>query len=752
MKNLLAVISLIMFGTPFVIAQHTVSQPKLSAFTRQYLLASKKQSKGQRVPGYVYKNINNKAYISALIKVPGSIDEAQLAALGIFIGTKAGAIWTAQVPVENVGAFTTLPGISYIQLDIPIVPALDSARKQTRADSAQAGINLPSPVTGKNVLVGVIDAGFDFNHPTMYDTTHSAYRIRKVWAQKIAGTPPSGFAYGNELTDSDAIRALGYDTAILSHGTHVTGIAAGSGYGSSGANNRFRGMAFESDIALVGIMPAPGEWIAAGESDIIDGMNYLYTYATSAGEPVVANLSWGSTLGPHDGNSLFSQACDALTGPGKLFVCAAGNNGQDTVHLQKTFTPADTTVSTFVTFSPYLDSNHQQTWVDIWGDTGNTFCVNIKLYDTSSAIDSTGYVCLSADTTLTFNLTGSNGDTCFVTISTIPVEYNDKPHAVVSLYSRVHDNICLTTRASAGVVNMWEGYVLPPEGYYGYLKALGYPWAVSGDAGMTVSDIGCTKSAITAGAYTSKVSFTNISHTALYYPGGVHGQIAPFSSFGPTEDYRVKPDITAPGFALASSVSSYDSSYNPGGINYSSIISSDTDALSHRIYNYAMLAGTSMASPCTAGIVAMMLQINPALSPAGAKAIINATAITDRYTGALPASGTTTWGHGKINAYGAISYLVSKESVKTQNMDPMECILFPNPNHGSFSISYRGKTQEQLKIEIRDVTGKTVSTQGWFVNSGYNTHVFNTSGLPKGVYFTKVSSAGGYNVIQMEVE
>jgi hypothetical protein len=69
-------------------------------------------------------------------------------------------------------------------------------------------------------------------------------------------------------------------------------------------------------------------------------------------------------------------------------------------------------------------------------------------------------------------------------------------------------------------------------------------------------------------------------------------------------------DITAPGFALASSVSSFDTSYNTGGTNYSSIISADT-----------------------------VLQVNPNLSPAEAKNIINTTAITDRYTGGLPAAG-----------------------------------------------------------------------------------------------------------------
>jgi len=728
-------------------AQNNITKAKLSAFTLQYLKLNNKQ--GKVVTGYVYKTIDGKTYISALIKVSSDIDQSKLDAIGVLVGTKAGSIWTVQIPIQNLQAFTIVPGIGYIALDMPIVPLLDSARKQTRADSAQEGVNLPMPVTGKNVIMGIIDAGFDFNHPTMYDTTYSRYRINRVWAQKKTGVPPSGFSYGNELADTNTIRMLGYDTGILSHGTHVAGIAAGSGYASNKSNSRFRGMAFESEMVMVGIMPAPPEWAAAGESDIIDGMNYIFKYATSVSKPAVVNLSWGSTIGPHDGNSLFSQACDALTGAGKIFVCAAGNNGQDTVHLQKVFSSTDSTVSTFVTFSPLLDSNNRYTWVDIWGDTGKTFCVNIKLYGSSTAIDSTGFVCLG-DTSLNFKLIGSNFDTCNVTITTVVSEYNGKPHALVSLYSKVPDNICLTTKATSGKVNMWEGYVFPPEGYYGYLRKLGYPWAVAGDVNMTVSDIGCTRSAITAGAYTSKTSFTNINGVGLVYPGSGRGRIAPFSSIGPTEDGRVKPDITAPGFALASSVSSYDTTYNPDGSNFSSIVSADT--IGGRVFPYAMLAGTSMASPCVAGIVGMMLQVNPTLTPDEVKSIINSTAITDFFTGTLPASGSNTWGHGKINAYGAIKSIVKEESVQSVNMSPLDCVLFPNPNKGTFTINYTSKGNEQIAVQVFDISGRTVNSQYWNVQQGVNSKQFGISNLANGVYFAKVQSTQGYSVMKITIE
>jgi len=754
MKKLLTCLALVVLYVPCAMAQHkALPKARLSAQTVAYLSACRNAAeKGGIIPNYVYKRIHNQYYVSGLVKVWPDMDESAINALGVYVGTKAGNIWTVQVPVTNVTAFTQVNGIKAIDLDAPIYPALDSARRQTHADSAHRGIYLPTPMTGKNVVVGIVDAGFDFNHPIFYDTSHGAYRVRKVWTQKVGGTPPAGFAYGNELADSDAIRARGYDTAIISHGTHVAGIAAGSGYGSSTTGSRFRGMAYESDIVLVGIMPATGEWINTGVSDIVDGMSYIYTYATSVGKPAVVNLSWGATLGPHDGNSLFSQACDNLTGAGKIFVCAAGNNGVDTVHLQKNFTAVDSDVHTFVTFSPYLDSNTQSTYVDLWGDTGKTFCVNVRLFDTTSAIDSTGFVCMSVDSTYNYKLIGSNGDTCFVTVTTVPVEFNDKPHTFIFLHSKVHDNICLTTRAAGGTVHMWEGYVLPPEGYYGYFKQLGYPWAVSGDTKYTVSDIGCTRSAITTGAYASKLSFRNIDGTNLGYGGSSYGHIAYFSSLGPTEDQRIKPDITAPGFALASAVSSYDTSYNVGGANYIGVIAADTDLVSGHTYRYAMLAGTSMASPCAAGIVAMMLQMNPTLTPDSVKSIINATAIKDVYTGVLPATGTTTWGHGKINAYRVLRYIAGNLSVANVHADVMDCLLYPNPNKGTFTLSYNSKTAEQLSITVYDIAGKLVHAENWWVNAGANSKVLDMTGLAPGVYFTKVRSADSYHTIKTVIE
>jgi len=733
-------------------AQDRYPAPNLSALTRQYMYAAKQlQGRDKIVPNYVYKIIGGKRYISAFIKVYDGLDAAQLAAVGAFVGTKAGRIWTVQIPVDRVDEFVAINGINCIDFDTPIFPTLDAARKYTKADSAQMGIGLTMPMSGKDVVVGIIDAGFDFTHPTLYDTLHGAYRVKRVWNQKVAGTPPPGYAYGNEMTDSNVIRAKGYDTTITSHGTHVAGIAAGSGYGSNVANSRFRGMAYASDLVLVGIMPDPAQWVSAGVTDVMDGTQYIFDYAASVGKPAVVNLSWGSSIGPHDGYSLFSQALDAITGAGKIFVCSAGNSGQDTIHLGKTFTATDTMVSTFVTFDPSLDTFNQKTWVDVWGDTGKAFCVNFKLYNGAAAVDSTPWVCVSGTTQL-YNMIGSNGDTCTVSVSVNDTDINGRPHAIVYLYShRVPDNICMNIKATTGSINAWEGYIIPPSGYYGALKKLGYSFAVSGDVNKTVGDLACARSAITVGAYATKISFTNILGQTLSY-GGSAFRIAPFSSLGPTADNRIKPDIAGPGFGVVSAVSSYDPEFLSTGSGYQTVVAATT--IGPKTYNWAIFAGTSMSSPCVSGIVAMMLQVYPGLTPDSAKTIIANTAIQDTYTGVLPASGNNIWGHGKINAYKALKFMAGATTVSnTLTKDPLDCVLYPNPNHGGFTIDYTSNIAEQLKVEVFDITGKLVSTHAWGVQAGANSKTFDHIALARGTYFTKISSAnGGTNTIKMTVE
>ena len=109
------------------IAKEQTSFPKLSPLTKLYLQKSGKLSASEdHVPGYVYKRGSNGVlYITALVKVHDGAAQEEMQQLGVQIGTQAGNIWTTQVPVDKVPAFTRLEHVAYIQLDEPAAMMLD---------------------------------------------------------------------------------------------------------------------------------------------------------------------------------------------------------------------------------------------------------------------------------------------------------------------------------------------------------------------------------------------------------------------------------------------------------------------------------------------------------------------------------------------------------------------------------------------------------------------------------------------------
>lgn len=719
-----------------------IAQAQLSANLSQYLLA---QRKGESYKQAVYGKQHNTVYLSALIKVNNQLKEAELRQNGVLIGTKAGDVYTLQIPENKIGYVCQLKEIDYIQLDEPITANLDIARKSARVDSVQNGINIPMPFTGKNVVVGIIDAGFNYNHPTFYDTTGTVLRLKRVWEQRNVGTPPSGFAYGNELTDTSQMITKGYEVSSFSHGTHVGGIAAGSGFTGSN-NSKYRGVAYESDLVFVGIRPEKTEWKTAGMSSIIDAVNYIFTYAKSVGKPAVANLSWGCSIGPNDGSSLFAQVLNNLCGPGRIFVNSAGNNGDENIHLQQKFTATDTVVHSFVMFPTV--AGEKRTWIDIWGESGQSFTVQLRLFNGTTEAGSSRVFTLTEATTDTF-LVGSNNDTCFLVLTPTASDYNGKPHILIDAFSKTTNNLCVSIRATSGTTHAWLGFVNDYNGYYGAFTNNNQSWATNGDSKYTLGEMSCAASAITVAAYASKISFRNLAGNNQSYAGyGSTNQIAPFSSRGPTVDGRMKPNIAAPGMTIASAVNSYDVSYAAGGSNYAQSVA--VNSFQGRSYYYAEAMGTSMSSPMLSGIVALLLQVNPELNPQRIQQILAETAIKDNWTTQTPDS--TRWGAGKANAYTAVKKaLLTVGLPSEQTPEPLRLSVFPNPNMGACQLVHQSKQKTTALVEITDMLGRIQQTNAWNVTTGENQLALDLTGLSEGFYILTVTGSTGSVATKIQV-
>ena len=177
------------------------------------------------------------------------------------------------------------------------------------------------------------------------------------------------------------------------------------------------------------------------------------------------------------------------------------------------------------------------------------------------------------------------------------------------------------------------------------------PGFLFGNTDYTVGEIGGTANEIiTVGAYTTKNSYMDFYGGLQDIPSYVEqGQIAPFSSKGPTLDGRVKPEITAPGNVIVSSVNSFDEEYMPGN---SEVVTGVSDGLND--WYFASMQGTSMAAPMVTGIVALWLEANPSLTSDQIKELFKVSSWQDQFTGIIPVNGSNIWGHGKIDAHEGI--------------------------------------------------------------------------------------------------
>ena len=94
----------------------------------------------------------------------------------------------------------------------------------------------PLSLTGRGVVVCIIDTGVDYTNPIFRNEDGSS-RILAIWDQTIqTGTPPAGFQYGSEYSREDIGRALAAENPFsivpsrdeIGHGTALAGVAAGS--------------------------------------------------------------------------------------------------------------------------------------------------------------------------------------------------------------------------------------------------------------------------------------------------------------------------------------------------------------------------------------------------------------------------------------------------------------------------------------------------------------------------------------------
>ncbi|MBR4199491.1 MAG: S8 family serine peptidase [Bacteroidales bacterium] len=583
-------------------------------------------------------------YVQAFVRMAPGYSADDLTAYGVKTKYERGNILHMQIPVSQFLALSESGRCSLIDVGTKAHTTLDSARIVMGINNVYNGTNLPHGYDGTGVIVGVIDMGFEYGHPAFYDSTGTTLRIKRVWQQDDSnGTAPTTFGYGSEYTSQSAILNVARSTASETHGTHVAGIAAGCG-GNTAAMRKYRGMAPNADIVLVSS--------TLTNAAIYDAIEYIQEYALSVGKPCVINMSLGSHSGPHDGTSNFDIACDSLLSdfPNKLIlVGAAGNEGEDKLHLDKTFTASDTLLYSILDFN---GSSAGYTIIDIWGDdTSTRFMAGIGIVDTTTGRfdDGSNYYFSWVNSYANFNLTDSDNQTTYCRVYQDGTNTNNGKNNIAFIVNanyqtHNHQKIILIVKAYAGnKINAWTSN--------GTFINCGFSSVTEGNTTSTVGELGGTgHSILTVGSYATRKSWTSLSGNPYSLSYITKGDLSYFSSHGPTADNRVKPDITAPGEWIIAPVNRYYSSYVRSAYSVASA------TFRNNTEYYAVMQGTSMATPMVTGIMALWMQQDTALSFDSALVKLRRSAITDSYTGTIPAAGSNLWGKGKINPMGGLPY------------------------------------------------------------------------------------------------
>jgi len=586
-----------------------------------------------------------------IVRVRLQLDDAARRALedrGIRTYGKMAGFASAFVPFERLSEVAGVEGIERMQaVRIPKLE-LDISKGET----GSTGVATTYGASGAGVIYGGIDSGINWSHQD-FRKPDGTTRIKYLWNQDDAcggPTPPPPFNYGCLYTEAQINAALTGGPTIIApdadgHGTHTVGVGAGNGRGTGNARpaGTYVGMAPQADIVFVKIFPEPGDADCPLCFGISDAMDFIDAKAAELDKPYVINMSFGSQYGAHDGSDVDELTIDALTGPGKagkVTVKSAGNERDHRIHFSGTLAQGQTRTHQLVvpSYTPLPGVFNDTVAWTIWYSSGDSLTVKIN--------DPTTAPCGSS----VLSVTAVTGGGQVALNSTSGFMLIDDSLSPLPNGTRFFDAEIDDQGSSAPCRGTWQfqvtGTNITADGRYdGWIWYNGFGSAgaealwplASADLTNLLSVPGSALHTTTVGAYTTKPSWQAFDgNTYQWNPPPANGTLASFSSPGPTRDGRLKPEITAPGFGVSSTLSIDATPLAPGD---QPLLMPDTV--------HWILPGTSFSSPHVAGIYAQLLSMNPTLDAIQLRQILAATARVDGFVTPVP---NNDWGYGKVGA------------------------------------------------------------------------------------------------------
>lgn len=718
-------ISLLFFTLLAVVAmaQKQVTVEKLSPQLALFL----QTQKGQMLSRSSEQQSGDVQRMELLAKLTESADTLRLKAqYDMQIERCIGRVLIVSVPVSQLLALAHDEQVERLEAERMPRPMLDNVPQQIGADRVNAGSATEGiqAYKGKDVVVGIVDAGFDYVNPFFRDAQG---KTRIQWA--------ADYVANKTYNGSEAVVAAMHssDAATMLHGTHVAGIAAGSRVND--INDVFyQGIAPEADIAE-GAINSEISSSGLNSSQAIKAFSDIFDYAKTQQKPCVINFSMGDAMSFVDSRQLEEEAIRTLLSePGRALVVASGNAGGTSrfAHKEATLTEGGAGV-----------------WFNEDEQYGTYFGIEVKMMPTQTLqlryMDSTyktnkGEVSMSgtelaSQTTLTMGSkrltvqyrgkTGDGYDAFYITAGLASFATSER---VLVTIKGEGDAWIYADALCAQLENVPAQYVanhaLAQDGY-------SMTWPAQMNEVVTVGNIAHRLKIVTmANKYASQGGVATPTDLTPYESTKGEGYLAKSSSVGPTLNGQIKPDVCAPGVNV---VSAYNNFVNETtDMQYAAWLIGILDTEYEQEYGgyFVTLAqtGTSMSAPAVTGTIALWMQADPTLTTAKIKEVI---AASSRQPDSELQYPNNQYGYGEVDAYRGLCYILG--------IDKIEGITAAQPQQAAFRLNGRKLSVEFVAIPSQQTELRVYSTDGRLLLTEQGTSV-DLSSLPHGVYAVQLNT------------
>lgn len=249
--------------------------------------------------------------------------------------------------------------------------------------------NIPAlNLTGKGVLVGIVDTGINYTLP-VFRNTDGTTKVAAIWDQTIESEafPPKAM-FGTVYTREQINEALASENpfAIVpsmdnnGHGTMLAAIAAGR----TVEEDNFYGVAPDAELVVVKLMEArqsiknffmvPENVLCYQENMIMWGVQYLIDTARELKRPMAICIALGSSMNAHDGNTPLAELLAIVADYPQIgVVCSVGNEGNRRRHFYGVVDP----MIGNVTVELNVGEGETGFSMELWGNSPGIFSIDI---------------------------------------------------------------------------------------------------------------------------------------------------------------------------------------------------------------------------------------------------------------------------------------------------------------------------------------------------------------------------------------